>query len=188
MIKVLGIVCSPRLGGNTEILLRESLAEAQKVGAEVELVALAQKTISPCDGCRSCYETKRCRVGDDMQDIYLKLLEADGIIFGTPVYFWTVSAQAKALIDRTYLLLNEHRLRNKLGAVVITKGRTGSTGAFTVFNNFFYIQRMIMVRSAIGLSDREKGQVRNDKQAISEAQALGRAMVRRVQYYQALAK
>ena len=70
MIKVLGICCSPRLHGNTEILVQESLAKAQGVGAEIELVRLAGKTIAPCDGCLSCRQTKVCRIKDDMQDIY----------------------------------------------------------------------------------------------------------------------
>ena len=82
-MKILGIVCGPRLRGNTEIILQESLDAAQEEGAEIELVTLAGKTIMPCDSCLSCDETKECRIKDDMQDIYIELLEADGIIFGT---------------------------------------------------------------------------------------------------------
>lgn len=186
-MKILGIVCSPRLGGNTEILVRESLAKAQEAGAEVELVTLAGKTIAPCDGCRSCLETRECRIRDDMQDIYPKLLAADGIIFGTPVYFWGVTAQAKALMDRTYVLYGrtgveaDRRLRNKVAGVVVTMGRTGGTSALTAFSGFFTLQRMIMVGGTIGFGSAKKGKIRDDERVMTEAAALGRAMVGRIQ-------
>lgn len=193
-MKVLGIVCSPRLRGNTEILLQESLVKAQEAGAEVELVTLAGKTIAPCDGCRACLKTKECRIRDDMQDIYPKLLQADGIIFGTPVYFWSVSAQAKALMDRTYVLygrndvIADRRLTNKLAGVVVTTGREGGTNALAVFNGFFTLQRMIMVGGAIGFGGSKKGKVREDERGMAEAVVLGRTIVRSIQSYSIKAK
>ncbi len=177
----------PRLRGNTEILVREALAKAQEAGAEVELVTLAGKTIAPCDGCRSCLETKECRIKDDMQYIYPKLLAADGIIFGTPVYFWTVSAQAKALIDRTYVLYGrtevgaDRRLRNKVAGVIVTPSREGGTSAISVFSSFLTLQRMTMAGSAMGFGGREKGKVRQDEKGMTAAAALGRTIVRRIQ-------
>jgi len=182
-MKVLGIVCSPRLHGNTEILVQTSLAKAQEEGAEIELVTLARKTISPCDGCASCHETGKCHIEDDMQDIYTKLMEADGVIFGTPVYYWSVSAQAKALIDRTYRFFMKRELRNKAAGVVVTQGRTGAVSAMTVFTNFFTLQRMIMVGRAVGFGGREKGQIKNDGRGITEAESLGEAIVKYIQTY-----
>jgi len=180
-MKVLGICCSPRLHGNTEIMVQESLAKAQEDGAEIELVSLAGKTITPCDGCYSCQKTKECHIKDDMQDIYIKLLEADGIIFGTPVYFWTVSAQAKALIDRTYVFRQEQKLRNKVGGVVVTKRREGATGAVIVFSNFFTSQGMVMAGRAIGFGGREKEAVKKDERGMAEAGALGEIIVKYMQ-------
>jgi len=184
-MKILGIVCSPRLHGNTETLLQESLAKAQEGGAEIELVALAGKTISPCDGCCSCEKTGECHIKDDMQDIYNKLLEADGIIFGTPVYYWNVSAQAKALIDRTYAFRVERKLRNKVAGVVVTAERNGSTSAVAAFNSFFTLQKLIMVGRAIGYSGEEgyldKEAVKKDKEGMTEAVALGRTIVKYIQ-------
>ena len=186
-MKILGIVCGPRLHGNTETLVQESLAQAQEAGAEVELVTLAGKNIAPCDGCRSCHETRECRIKDDMQDIYPKLLAADGIIFGTPVYFWNVTAQAKALMDRTFVLYGrtevgaDRRLRNKAAAVVITTGREGGTSALMAFSGYFTLQRMIMVGGVMGIGSHEKGGIRQDTRAMAEAAALGRAIVRRIQ-------
>ncbi len=180
-MKVLGIVCSPRLHGNTEILLQESLTGAREAGAEVELLTLAGKTIAPCDACYSCRKTGKCHIKDYMQDIYTKLLEADGIIFGTPVYFLTLCAQAKALIDRTYVFSAERALRDKVAGVVVTTNRAGTTSALTVFSNFFMLQRMIMVGAAIGFGGAEKGEIRNDKRGMEDAERLGRAVVRRIQ-------
>jgi len=197
-MKVLGIVCSPRMGGNTEILVKEALASAKELGAEVELIVLAKKNISFCDGCDSCMETKKCRIDDDMQEIHLKLLEADGIIFGTPVYFWNVSAQAKVLIDRTHVLREGRRLRNKVVGVVVVARRTGATQAFNAFNSFFSIHRMISAAGAmayargeeIGAWDRgggaiayadEKGEVRQDERGMAEARSLGMAVARTIQ-------
>jgi len=182
-MKVLGIVCSPRLHGNTETMVQEALAKAKERGAEVELLTLAGKSITPCDGCLSCQTTKECRIKDDMQDIYTKLLEADGIIFGTPVYFWTVTAQAKALIDRTFVFSEERTLRNKLAGVVVTAERVGTTNAFAVFNNFFTLQRIILVGGVIGIGSYGKGEIRNDERGMAEAGALGKAMVRWIRSY-----
>lgn len=180
-MKVLGIVCSPRLGGNTEILVQASLAKAREEGAETELVTLAGKTISPCDGCASCHETGECHINDDMQDIYAKLLEADGIIFGTPIYFWSLTAQAKALIDRTFIFSAERKLRNKAAGVVVTEGRAGGVSAVAVFNGFFILQKMRMVGETIGFGGSKKGIIRNDERGMERAEALGRSMVRYIQ-------
>ncbi len=196
-MKVLGIVCSPRRRSNTEILMDEALANAKDFGAEVELVTVADKNITPCDGCESCRTTGKCRVNDDMQEIYAKLLEADGIIFGTPVYFWGVTAQAKALIDRTYAFLQGRRLRNKVAGVVVVARRTGATDTFSAFHNFFRIHWMISPEPAISYTDEEpislqgrgggaiayasgKAEVRQDSQEMAEAAALGRAIVKTI--------
>ncbi len=181
-MNVLGICCSPRLHGNTETMLQESLKGAQEEGAEIELVTVAGKTISPCDACLACRKTGECHIKDDMQDIYPKLLEADGIIFGTPVYFWSVSAQAKALIDRTFAFGGERNLRNKAASVVITLEGSGASNTIAAFNGFFIIEKMIMVGYVIGVSGaegyRDKEAVKQDKKRMAAAKALGKAMVK----------
>lgn len=178
-MKVLGIVSSPRKGGNTETLVSEVLASAQEAGAETELLLLRDKHIQPCDGCRSCHKTGACHIRDDMQEICPRLEEADAIVLGTPVYFWTVSGQCKVFIDRTYCYHISRRLRGKVGAAVIATRRAGATQAFSVLNNFFNLQRMIAAGGVFGYGE-ERGAVRQDAQALGECKALGRVVVRYV--------
>ena len=78
-MKILGIVCSPRIHGNTETLVQVALARASEEGAHTELVTLAEKIITPCDACCSCRTSGLCHIDDDMQAIYPKLLESDVI-------------------------------------------------------------------------------------------------------------
>lgn len=187
-MKVLGICCSPRKHSNTGVLLQTVLDKAQQEGAEVELVTLAGKTISPCDGCNSCVKTGKCHIKDDMQEIYTKLSEADGVIFGTPVYFWNVTAQAKALIDRTYALYENSELKNKAAGVVVTSQRSGAASAILTFSGFFTNQKMIMVGRADGVSGDEgytdRSAVQKDKKGMSRAVELGERMVEYIQSHQ----
>ena len=176
-MKVLGIVCSPRLQGNTEILMQEALNSAKEAGAEVEMFTFAGKIIYPCDACDSCIKTGKCKIEDDMETLYDKMLEADGIIIGSPVYFWSVSAQAKIIIDRTRSTRLKKSLRNKVGAALIVTNRAGGTSAFSVLSNFFNLQRMIFAGGAIGFGN-DKGEVRQDKRGMAEATSIGRVVVR----------
>ena len=176
-MKVLGIVCSPRLHGNTEILMQEALKSAEEAGAEVEMFTVAGKTVYPCDACDSCRKTGKCKIEDDMEPLYDKMLEADGIIFGSPVYFWSITAQAKIIIDRTHAFVLKRSLRNKVGATLIVTNRAGGTSAFTVFSNFFNLQRMTFAGGAIGFGS-DKGGVRQDDRGMAEAKSVGRVVVR----------
>jgi multimeric flavodoxin WrbA len=173
-MKVIGVACSPRAGGNTEILVKEALVGAEDMGSEVELVALSGKAIAPCDSCRSCVKTGECHIKDDMQEIYRKLQEADGIIIGTPVYFLNVSAQAKAFIDRTYALLWTRKLMGKVGGVVVVARRAGCGTVLSSLYTFFTLQRMIAAGGALGYEGEEvpygeKGAIRRDDRAMREA-------------------
>ena len=86
-MKIVGIVGSPRKKGNTEILMNEALKVARKAGFETEIFLMSQKQVGPCDACGTCFEVGDCVVQDDMQELYAMLEQADGVIFGSPVYF-----------------------------------------------------------------------------------------------------
>ena len=173
-MKVLGIVCSPRKEGNTEILVREALSGAKENGADTELLRIADMNITPCDGCETCHEAGECRIKDDMQKVYQKLLTADGIILGSPVYFWSVSGQAKTLMDRTYALrYPDHKLKNKVGGAIVATGRRGSVSALSVINNFFLGHDMLITGLGISGYGTNKGEVRKDEHAMKSARSLG---------------
>lgn len=179
-MKILGIMCSPRLDGNTYIMVKEALSGAAEAGAETELLSIADKDIKPCDGCLSCRKTGgKCKIEDDMQEIYTRLLASDGIILGTPVYFASVSGQAKIFIDRTFSLLEGHRLRNKVLGGVAVVNRIGGSGALETIMFFSAAQRMIYAGSALGFG-RSRGDVLKDEHAIRMARALGKSVVARI--------
>jgi len=99
-MKVLGISTSPRLNGNSDLLLQRALAGAESGGAEVEHLRLSDFEVGPCIECNSCFETGVCVVKDDYQQLLRRMLDADRLIFATSVFFMSVCAQAKTLIDR----------------------------------------------------------------------------------------
>ena len=181
-MKVVGIVCSPRKGGNTEILVREALDAIQELGGETELITVSGKTINPCDGCRTCVEKGVCHINDDMQEIYQQLLQADGIILGTPVYFVNVTAQAKAVMDRIYALYVHRKLRGKVAGAIVAARRVGAGQVMSLLYSYFLLNRMQVAGGGIGYG-REKGEVKEgvggapDTSALEEARSLGRAVV-----------
>jgi multimeric flavodoxin WrbA len=100
--RVVGIVGSPRKGGNTDIMIDEILKGAEEAGAEIEKVMLTDFEIMPCKACDACRENGKCIQKDDLAELLGKL-DASGVwVFGTPVYWWGPSAQLKALLDRWY--------------------------------------------------------------------------------------
>jgi len=164
-------------------MMQTALAKAREEGADVELVSLAGKTVHPCDACMSCRKTGKCHIKDDMQEIYAKLSEADGIIFGTPVYFWSVTAQAKALIDRTVPL--NGKLKNKPVGIVVTTARSGSAVALGVFSYFCTIHQMIVVGRATGFTGidgyENKEAIKNDVSGMAQAETLGKTLAKFIQ-------
>lgn len=176
-MKILALSFSPRKKGNTEILLAEALRGAQREGAETELCSVSGKNIQPCDGCRACFHKDKCHIEDDMQELYDKMLAADGIIFGTPVYFYGIAAQGKAVIDRCYAFNRPERsLANKVGGVIAVAGSMGLVDA--VKDLYFYIvtQRMLPANyvAAYGGARGDADKLEKGKQAAFE---LGREVV-----------
>lgn len=182
-MRILGIVCSPRKGGNTEILVKEALEAAREAGCETELILVADKTIAPCDGCNACIKTSVCRIKDDMQWVYEEMEKADGIVFGTPSYFINVSAQAKAIMDRTYALLFNRKLRGKVAGVIVAARRVGVGQILSIMYSFFNVHRMVIAGGSAGYG-MEKGEVRESpgmgpgSKAVDEARSLGKSVVR----------
>lgn len=178
-MNIVGVVCSPRVGGNTEILVNEALNSAREEGCHTQLITLAGKQIQPCEHCGACYAAGVCSIEDDMQAIYPQLLSADGIILGSPVYFWSVTGQAKLLMDRTYALrYPTYRLEGKVGGAIVVAGRRGQVQTLTQINTFFLGQRMIPMHLGVDGRAATQGAVIEDRQAMTAAEQLGKNMVK----------
>lgn len=99
-MNIIGINGSPRIGGNTDILLDKVLVGARNKGAKVEKIILNKLKFSPCQECKNMRDDGVCIVKDDMQILYKKIEDADAIILASPIFFGSLSAQTKMMIDR----------------------------------------------------------------------------------------
>ena len=179
-MKVLAFNGSPRKDGNTAILINHVFRELEKEGLETELVQLSGKKIHGCIACYKCFENKdqRCSVKDDFANECIeKMIKADGIILGSPVYFADVTAEMKALIDRAGFvsLANGGLYKNKAGASVVALRRTGGIHTLDSLNHFFLAGQMIIVGRAIGIG-RNIGEVEKDEEGIQMVKTLGQRM------------
>jgi multimeric flavodoxin WrbA len=179
-MKVVAFNGSPRRDGNTAILIGHVFCELEKRGIETELVQLADKEIHGCIACEKCSEKKdrRCAVQNDAANECIeKMLGADGIILGSPVYFQDVTPEMKALIDRTgYVSRSNGRMfTKKVGASVVAVRRSGAIHALDTMDHFFLSGQIVIVGRAIGIG-REKGEVEKDAEGIELVQSLGQRM------------
>ena len=119
-MKIAAVVGSPRgLDGYTGPLVTGVLDAARSAGAETQVLSLKDLTVNPCKGCLEiCNVTGTCHQKDDLETVKNSLLDADGIIFATPAYFFSVSAQLKAVIDRLNLVYHCQMLKDKYSAMV----------------------------------------------------------------------
>ncbi len=179
-MKVVAFNGSPRKEGNTTILINHIFQELEKEGLETELVSLAGKKIHGCMACYKCFENKdgRCSVKDDfLNEGIIKMIEADGIILGSPVYFADVTAEMKALIDRAGFvsLANGGLYKNKVGASVVALRRTGGIHTLDSLNHFFLAGQMIIVGRGVGIG-RNIGDVEKDQEGLQMVKTLGQRM------------
>jgi multimeric flavodoxin WrbA len=179
-MKVVAFNGSPRKDGNTTILINRVFRELEKEGIQTELVQLAGKEIHGCIACYKCFENKdrRCAVKTDIANECIeKMIEADGIILGSPVYFMDVTAEMKALIDRAGFvsIANGGMYTNKVGAVVAAVRRSGASHTIDTMTHLFLGAQMIIIGRSIGVG-REKGDVEKDKEGIQGVETLGQRM------------
>lgn len=179
-MKVVAFNGSPRRDGNTNVLIKHVFSELEKEGIQTELVQLSDKIIRGCIACEKCREKKdkRCAVKDDAANEHIeKMLKADGIILGSPVYFQDLTPEMKALIDRAGYVsnANDRMFKNKVGASVIAVRRSGAIHTMDSMNHFFLSQKIILIGRAIGVGH-SKGEVEKDPEGIELAKSLGRRM------------
>jgi multimeric flavodoxin WrbA len=180
MKKALAICGSPRVEGNTEILLKAVLKEIEEEGFEVELIRLAGKTIKPCIACGNCAKGHGCvQRDDDFQDIFQVMVEADAIILGTPVYFGSATSQLMALIQRAGYVDRKGSVwsfSRKIGAPVVVARRAGHNFTLAQLMYFFTLCDMVVPGSTywnIGIG-RDKGDVLEDAEGMKTMARLGK--------------
>jgi multimeric flavodoxin WrbA len=182
-VKVVAFNGSARKDGNTALLIRRVLEVLEAEGLETELIQLAGEHISGCNACRTCFSTKnhRCVIEDDNVNEYIqKMMEADGVILGSPVYFSMMSPELKALIDRAgyVALANDYLFKRKVGAAVVAVRRAGAIPTFDAINHFFLINQMIIPASTywnVGFG-RKKEEVASDEEGLKTMENLGTNM------------
>ena len=182
-MKVIAFNGSPRRKGNTSILINEIFQILQSEGIETEQIQLGNKLVHGCTACGKCKEIQngRCHIKNDHLNFCIeKMIEADGIIIGSPVYFADVTTEVKALIDVAGYVTraNGHLLKRKVGAGVIAVRRGGALHTFETLNNFFLINQMIIPGStywnfAFG---KDPGDVLNDDEGMQTIKTLGNNM------------
>jgi len=152
-MKALAICGSPRAGGNTEILLRRALAVLQKNGVETELVLLKDHRVEPCRACNACFKAKDktcAQKDDDFHPVFEKMLSADILVAGSPVYFGSATPQLMALLDRAGYVAraNGNLFSRKLGGPVVVARRAGQNFTFAQLLFWFLINDMVVPGSS----------------------------------------
>ena len=187
-MKILGISGSPREGGNTEVLLDEALKGASEAGAEVEAVFLRDKTISPCLEIYGCKVDGRCVIEDDFHEVAEKMVEADAIILVFPIFFYTVSAHTKMLMDRCqsfwvkrYLLKEpivpgRPRRKGAFISVGATHGKRLFEGVTLTVRYFFDALDVDLYDTLLVRGVDEKGEIFDNPEEIRAAYELGRGL------------
>lgn len=173
------VIGSPRKGGNTDILARAFIEGAKRAGNEVDVIYVADKKIGSCTGCNYCYKSagSKCVQDDGMTDIYRRLSCAEVIVFATPIYFYGVSSQLKALIDRLHSPIRNNFKVKKLAllAVCADTRKTVFDSVKTMYQSvlsYFSLENGGII-TVYGV--KEKGDIIGNP-AIAEAEELGESI------------
>lgn len=175
--KVLILSGSPRKNGNSDILCDEFAKGAIEAGHEVEKIRVAEKKIGYCCACYACRETGVCAIKDDMAEILQKMIDCDVMVLASPVYFYSIDAQLKTLIDRTVARWLE--VKNKEFYYIVTAADEELTSADTTLACFRgyadCVEGAKEMGVICGMGAYEKGEVKGTK-AMAEAYAMGKAV------------
>lgn len=181
MMKVLGINASARKDGNTAILITNVFSELEAAGIETELIQFAGQVVEPCRACWACGGQKNCvHRKDCFREVFEKMVKADGILLGSPVYSANVSANMQALLERAAVVgdMNPGLLTHKVGAAVAAARRGGALQAIDTMNHFFLNHEMFVVGSVYWnmAYGQMPGEVQKDREGLDNMKNLGRNM------------
>jgi len=184
--RVLILAASPRKNGNSTILALKAAEGAKAEGGEADVVSISHLKIAPCNACNSCITKPEagCVIKDDMQTLYQKLKDAQGIIFATPIYWFNMSAQMKLLIDRVYAMQNSEgyfAFKGKNVGVILTYGdedvfASGGINALRSFQDIFAYVKANLVGAVYGSADKV-GDVQTNRKLLQKAYDLGKRLV-----------
>jgi multimeric flavodoxin WrbA len=184
-MKVLGILGSPRVGGNSDILLEQALAGARAAGGETEKIVLSKKKISGCLDCGKCNEQGICAIKDAMQEVHQKILEAGAVIHSVPIYFWAMTSQMKTYLDRWCAFFDGEwrvhkayrpRMQGKrIGLITVCGDSDVSTADPIVhsFRNTCHFAGLTLL-DVVQASASAKGEIAENKGVMKEAYDLGK--------------
>ncbi len=177
-VKVVGIVGSPRINGNTEIITAHTLSAVAEEGVDTELIRLGGRDIRPCSGCLTCKEGELCTIKDDLFPLYVKMKEADGIILASPVYYSSVTGLMKSFMERSGYISrhNGEPFFGKVGGPLVVARRSGHNFALAELTFWFQVLGFVVPGSsywnmAFGA---QKGDVRTDEEGMMTAWNFGK--------------
>ncbi|MBC2581674.1 flavodoxin family protein [Clostridium sp. DJ247] len=180
-MKVIGINGSARKNGNTAILIQTVFKELEKQDIEIELIQLFDKEIKSCTGCFACKGNRECIMKDDaFNECFHKMVEADGVILGSPVYSADISSKMKAFVERSGVVVatNPELLKYKVGASVVAVRRGGGMTAVDTLNHFLLNKEVLLVGSTYWnmVYGKEVGDVLRDEEGMRNMKNLGQNM------------
>ncbi len=190
-LRVLGIAGSPRRHGNTEMLLDRFLGGAEESGARVEKIIAARVNVAGCIACDGCWDDGLCIVQDDWQEVYERLITSDVIVLASPLFFWNVPAQAKAIIDRCqcqwarkFVVKNclsptpaGHERRRGVLLCVGGDSRAWFDGVRKTVEDFFHVNEADLWGELLYAGIDAQGDIAHHATALADAAALGRRAV-----------
>jgi multimeric flavodoxin WrbA len=180
-MKALGIVGSPRKGGNSEILTAHCLKAIAEEGIETGLMRLAGLHIEGCNACGYCFEHEGCSIKDDLPSVYAEMSAADILIIASPVYYSSATSLVKGLLERAgFLSFKKRPFTGKVGGPLVVARRAGQDFTFAELLYWFHIMQIVNPGStywniAFG---REKGEVEKDEEGMQTAWNFGKNCAR----------
>ncbi|MCF6289380.1 MAG: flavodoxin family protein [Desulfobacterales bacterium] len=189
---VLAFLGSPRKGGNSEVLLKAMLKGVEAAGGRPEIIRLCDLDISACTSCGDCDKTGECVIKDDMTPLYKKIINTRLIILASPIFFYGITAQAKAFVDRTQALWNRKRLAKEKGAwrqdperrgfflsVAATRGERVFEGAVRCMKYAFDAMDMRYDNQLLVRGLDRRGEAKKAGRFLAAAEEAGRNFIRR---------
>ena len=181
-MKVIAINGSPRTNGNTVVALQTVINELEKEGIAVEIIHIGHRQICGCLACGKCAasQNRRCVTDDMLNEVIPKVIDADGLLFGSPVYFTGINGTMKSFLDRLFYVSNTNGgfFRHKVGAAVTAVRRSGGIPALDQLNKYLQYNEMFIPSSNYWgvIHGRAEEEARQDEEGVQIMRVLGKNM------------